>query len=50
MLLLALPIVIAVAIAAYGVVYVLVDYARILRLRKQMAPSLFLLPFFGNIF
>ncbi|KAL6404567.1 cytochrome p450 [Ilyonectria robusta] len=50
MLLLALPIVMAVAIAAYGVVYVLVDYVRVLRLRKRMAPGPFPLPLFGNIF
>ncbi|KAK7425514.1 hypothetical protein QQZ08_007955 [Neonectria magnoliae] len=50
MLLLVLPVVAAAAIAVYGVVYILLDYVRVLRLRKRMAPSPFPLPLFGNIF
>ncbi|EEU36768.1 uncharacterized protein NECHADRAFT_88925 [Fusarium vanettenii 77-13-4] len=50
MLIFILPVVAAAVAIAYGVIWVLVDYVRILRLRRRMAPGLFPLPLFGNIF
>lgn len=50
MQLLLLPLAASVAVLAYGVVWVLVGYVRVLRLRWRMAPGPFPLPLFGNIF
>ncbi|KXH69314.1 cytochrome P450 [Colletotrichum salicis] len=50
MILVALPVIFAVITLAFGVIYVLVDYVRILRLRQRMAPGPLPLPLFGNIF
>ncbi|KAJ3527314.1 hypothetical protein NM208_g10762 [Fusarium decemcellulare] len=48
--LLALPMLMAMAIAAGGIIWVFLDYIRVLRLRQRMAPGPLPLPLFGNIF
>ncbi|KAK1690546.1 cytochrome P450 [Colletotrichum godetiae] len=50
MILVALPVIFAVITLVFGVIDVLVDYVRILRLRQRMAPGPLPLPLFGNIF
>ncbi|KAF4995345.1 hypothetical protein FDECE_12836 [Fusarium decemcellulare] len=50
MSLLALPMLMAMAIVVGGVIWVFLDYIRVLRLRQRMAPGPLPLPLFGNIF